>query len=146
MPACKTVVVTARHDWRVEDTKARLVARFTTLRANFRDLIGTVDVTWSGHYARVTIRTLGQTVTALCDIQPKELRILVRLPWTLAGFAGPIETFLYSHGDVLEASPKPDRVRPVMMPLAYHHRLLWVYRRLAGAALQFEPERVLEAG
>lgn len=119
----KTLVITARHDWGVEGTKKRVIERFETLKTNFLQLVAVTEMTWVDDVAHFRVRALGQTVTAVCDVKPKDLEIVIALPWLLGRFAGPLEKFIDSHGDVLKAKPKAGAPPPIMEPLPFHRRL-----------------------
>lgn len=70
-------------------------------RALAENKIVLADHHWSGDKGEITVRALGQSVTAVVEVMDDLVRIEARLPWMLAAFAERARTAIQSGGTKL---------------------------------------------
>lgn len=98
----RSITMTFPHDLSVPEAKKRIDERFDLLKQQYIDKVGRAELAWVGDVAHLRCSAIGQTATAEIDIQPKDIRVEIQLPWLLAAIAGKVEKALQSNAkDVL---------------------------------------------
>jgi hypothetical protein len=95
----RSISMTIPHDLGVAEAKRRIGERFDMLKREYVDKIGSADVAWVGDVANLRVAALGQTVTALIDVKPAEVKVEVELPWLLAAMANKVQSLVKSNAD-----------------------------------------------
>ena len=98
----RSITMTFPHELGVPDAKKRIAERFDLLKSQYIDKVGHAELAWVGDVAHMRCSAIGQTATATIDVQPKDIRVEIQLPWLLAAIAGKVEKALQSNAnDVL---------------------------------------------
>ncbi len=103
----RTIVITSRHDLGIEGAKKRLSDRFDVLKTSYMDRIGAAELTWDGNTGRAWATCLGQKGSAVFDVQDRDLKIEIELPWLLAPMGGLLESIIRGNADALDPGAKP---------------------------------------
>jgi hypothetical protein len=103
----KSIVLTFPHELGVAEGKKRVTESVELVRKTYVEKVGgTTELTWVGDTANLRVAVLGQTITAIVDVKPADVRIEVTLPWLLATLATKIERVLKSNAaDTLRLGP-----------------------------------------
>ena len=62
---------------------------------------GHVESGWTGDQLNLRVAALGDTVQASVDVEETKVHVRVLLPGLLGMFAGPLQAFMHSQGNVL---------------------------------------------
>jgi hypothetical protein len=95
----RSISMTVPHDLGTTEAKKRIAERFDVLKREYVDKIGQAEVVWVGDTASLRVAALGQTVTAVIDVRPAEVKIEVELPWLLAAMATKVQSLVKSNAD-----------------------------------------------
>jgi putative polyhydroxyalkanoate system protein len=101
MRMSKPLIVEIPHQLGREEARRRLEAGIGQLKTKFGDKLTAVDESWAGDHLDVTIRALGQAVTAALDVENERVRLEVQLPWMLAMLAEKAKGFIRKEGQLL---------------------------------------------
>ena len=93
----RSISMSFPHDLAPAEAKARISERFESLKSQYLDKIGSAEMVWVNDVANLRVAALGQTATATIDVQPKDIKVEVQLPWLLAAMASKVEGLLKSN-------------------------------------------------
>ena len=97
----KPLIVEIPHQLGREEARRRLETGIEQLKARFRDKVSSVEDSWTGDHFDVTIKMLGQSVTAGLDVEAEHVRLEVHLPWMLAMLAEKAKGAIRKEGQIL---------------------------------------------
>lgn len=97
----KPLVVVIPHQLGREGARKRLESGVASLKEKFGETIASVDERWSGDRLDVSVRAVGQNVTAGLDVGDQEVRVEVQLPWMLALIAEKARGYIEKEGQLL---------------------------------------------
>jgi Putative polyhydroxyalkanoic acid system protein (PHA_gran_rgn) len=104
----KSIVVILPHDLGATEARRRIAEGLGPLQQSFAGKL-TSDVRWSGNHADIDVGALGQKVTAQLEIEEKQVRVEVQLPWLLAALANKITPYLQKSGSDMLRIPPPTK-------------------------------------
>lgn len=94
----KPLVVVIPHQLGRTEAKRRLQTGFGELRTKFRDKLTAVEDCWTGDHLQLSVKALGQAISAAVDVADDQVRIEVQLPWLLAMIAGKARGMIEKEG------------------------------------------------
>ncbi|NNM70912.1 polyhydroxyalkanoic acid system family protein [Enterovirga aerilata] len=97
----KPLIVEIPHQLGREEARRRLETGIGQLKTKFGQHVSSVDESWTGDHLDVTIRALGQGITAGLDVEADHVRLEVQLPWMLAMLAEKAKGFIRKEGKLL---------------------------------------------
>ena len=104
----KSIVVILPHDIGAIEARRRIAEGLGPLQQSFAGKI-TSDVQWTGNRADINVSALGQKVRAQLEVEEKQVRIEVQLPWLLAALANKIQPYLEKSGSDMLRIPPPKK-------------------------------------
>ena len=97
----KPLIVEIPHQLGREEARRRLESGIGQLKTKFGDKLTGVDESWAGDHLDLTVRALGQAITAALDVENERVRLEVQLPWVLAMLAEKAKGFIQKEGQLL---------------------------------------------
>ena len=97
----KPLLIEIPHQLGREEARRRLEAGIGQLKTKFGDKLTAVDERWAGDHLDVTVKAMGQAITAALDVESEHVRLEVQLPWMLAMLAEKAKGFLSREGQLL---------------------------------------------
>ena len=97
----KPLLIEIPHQLGREEARRRLEAGIGQLKTKFGDKLTAVDEIWAGDHLDVTIKAMGQAITAGLDVENEHVRLEVQLPWMLAMLAEKAKGFIRKEGQLL---------------------------------------------
>lgn len=95
----RSISMSFPHDLAPAEAKRRINERFDLLKSQYVDKIGSAEMVWVNDVANLRVAALGQTATATIDVQPKDIKIEVQLPWLLAAMGNKLQGLLKSNAE-----------------------------------------------
>ena len=93
----RSITMSFPHELSVPEAKKRISERFDLLKTQYIDKVGHAELAWVGDVAHLRASAIGQTATAVIEVQPANIRVEIQLPWLLAAMAGKVEGLLKSN-------------------------------------------------
>ena len=97
----KPLIVEVPHQLGRDEAKRRLEEGVGRLKAAFGHKVTSVEERWTENHLDVSIRAMGQGITAALDVQADRVRVEVQLPWMLAMLAEKAKGFIAKEGQLL---------------------------------------------
>lgn len=97
----KPLVVVIPHQLGRAGARARIEGGVAQLKSKFGSHLTSIEEAWTDDRLDVSIRALGQGITAAIEILDREVRVEVELPWMLAMVAEKAKGFIRREGTLL---------------------------------------------
>lgn len=97
----RPLVVLIPHELGQAEARRRLETGLGGLKAKFASHVTSVEDVWTGNRLDLRVRALGQGVTAILDVEAKQVRVEVQLPWMLAMIAEKAKGYIQKEGKLL---------------------------------------------
>jgi hypothetical protein len=105
----RSIVVSIPHELGEAEARRRIAEGLGPLQQSFAGKM-TSDVQWTGNHADIKVGALGQKVTAQLEVEPRQVRVEVQLPFLLAALANKIQPYLQkSASDMLRLGGPPKK-------------------------------------
>lgn len=97
----KPLIVEIPHQLGREEARRRLQTGLGQLKTKFGDKFTAIDEAWSGDHLDLSIKAMGQAISAGLDVEGDRVRLEVQLPWMLAMIAEKAKGFIQKEGTLL---------------------------------------------
>ena len=97
----KPLIVEVPHELGREEARRRLQDGVGKLKAAFGHKVTSVEERWTENRLDVTIRAMGQGISAALDVEADRVRVEVQLPWMLAMLAEKAKGYISKEGQLL---------------------------------------------
>lgn len=97
----KPLVVVVPHQLGPAEARRRLEGGIGQIRAALGDKVTSINEAWTGSRLDVTMKALGQGISASLDVQADHVRVEVQLPWMLAMIAEKAKGYIQKQGHLL---------------------------------------------
>lgn len=107
----REVLVVLPHSLGRQEARRRVTIAIERAQATLGQGLVNTDVQWPREdHGAVSVRAMGQTVTAEIDVEDTQVCVRVLLPWLLAGLAGKITKRIEQAGATLQIGHDPKAV------------------------------------
>jgi len=83
------------------EARARLKSGFAGVRNNFGDKLAVIEESWTGNSLAFRVGVLGQTANGTIDVEERNVRLSVELPWLLAKLASKAKALIERQGQLM---------------------------------------------
>ncbi len=97
----KPLIVEVPHQLGREEARRRLQDGIGKLKAAFGDKVTSIEERWTENRLDVSIKAMGQGISAALDVEADRVRVEVQLPWMLAMLAEKAKGYIAKEGQLL---------------------------------------------
>lgn len=97
----KPLIVVVPHQLGQAEARRRLENAVEQVHAAFGDKVTSLDRSWTANRLDVSMKAMGQGISAALDVQQDNVRVEVQLPWMLAMIAEKAKGFIQKQGQLL---------------------------------------------